>query len=309
MLHSRLNQAVHVWLSCIYMSAETREFTPAQQGFQRLLLRDHKDQSLPGEGAKRLGLNFSILVGATAADLVEGNLVDNFLREPLKQRAEAKLKIADGYKDTQYQKDKEQAVKMEIKNFPTYEKQLEKVYEKARLAEGWHDAVEFAEEWASDWTYSSMANGWVRLMTGVDDAKYVSETAAFLGDWGNVISQVFFEDYLFGKKDPSDPKNKTPKRIPLIKNKDGKAIFSLNLAYPSMDFVNAVNVEAALRLIEEVPVLGDGVAWAHEQTDKLLDTPAGRWLNTFASKGILGFHIGKNVIGKNIKPHIAPVAE
>ena len=148
--------------------------------------------------------------------------------------------------------------------------------------------LDFAEEWASDSAYTTVANTWVRLMTGVDGVKYVSETSAFISDWVNAISQVFYGDQYFPKqfahKDPDTKKTKVDKIFKIF-----------NKSYRTMDFVNPVNVEAAIRLIEEAPVIGDGASWLHEKTDKLIESTIGSWGNTLASKGILGYHIGKNV--------------
>ncbi len=251
------------------------QYTESQLGFQRLLLRDHKDESQPGDGWKRLGMNATILVGMTAADLVEGNIIEHILRDPLKTRTELSVgKLAELNK----QKDgddisafvqKNAALNLEGAEKPVIERAYNELHTKleksAKTNQGLHSGAEFLEEWLSDSVYAAAANGWVRTMTGMDDAKYVSETAAVLADWANVVSQVWFEDMLIGRKDPRDTTGKTPAFFPLIKGKGpgSKPRLAIKLAYPTMDFINPVNIEAAFRVLEEVPVLGDGVAWAH----------------------------------------------
>lgn len=262
------------------MNAETRKFSPAEQGFQRLLIREQKGESQPGDGLKRTGLNLSILVGATAADLGESHLVDKFLRKPLEASVELAREKAQGFT--------KEAFAATFTGEQTalnaaFQDARKKLVDAAATKQGVHLASEFVEEWASDSVYAGLANSWVRLMTGVDDAKYVSETSAFIAEWANKISQVFGGDKLFGRTTLNGIKI-VPERWHGIK-----------LAYQSMDIINSVNLEAAFRVIEEIPVVGDGVAWVHEKTDKMLGGTLARIGNTAAATGILGYHIGKNV--------------
>ncbi len=283
------------------MSAETREFSPSQRGSQRLLLPEFKSQSQPGDGMKRAGLNFSILLGATAADLVEGNLVTNLFRDKLEKRVDAMKDTANTYDQPAYDQDIAKNAAHLAKN---WQEQKEKLTNAAKREQGLQGAFDFAEEWASDNLYATAANAWVRMMTGINEAKYVSETSAFLADWGNIISQVFFDDVLIGKKLPHPTINGKWVADDLFKIKWGKDknipntyrhVFKLKGAYKTMDFINPVNVEAAFRLVEEIPVVGEGVHWLREKSDVALEATVGKWTNTLASKGILGFHIGRNV--------------
>ncbi len=260
------------------MNAETKQFSPAEQGFQRLLIREQKDQSRPGDGLKRAGLNLSILVGATVADLGESHLVDKFLRKPLEASVGAAREKAQGFTKEAFA---EKYVGESLDE--AFAEARKKLVDAAATKQGTHLAAEFVEEWASDSVYAGLANSWVRLMTGVDEAKYVSETSAFISEWANKISQVFGNDRLFGRTTMQGTKL-VPDRWHGIK-----------LAYQSMDFINSVNVEAAFRVLEEIPVVGDGVAWVHEKTDKMLGGTLARITNTAAATGILGYHIGKNV--------------
>lgn len=263
------------------MNAETqanRRYSASEQGFQRLLIREQKDQSQPGDGLKRTGLNLSILVGSTVADLGESHLIDKFLRKPLEASVELAREKAQGFTKKVF------AEKYAGESLnEAYKEARKKLFDAASRKQGMHLAAEFVEEWASDSIYAGMANSWVRLMTGVDEAKYVSETSAFISEWANKISQVFGGDKLFNLT--------TFKRTKIVPDR----WHGIKLAYQSMDFINSVNVEAALRVVEEIPVVGDGVAWIHEKTDKMLGGTLARITNTAAATGILGYHIGKNV--------------
>lgn len=234
-------------------SQPTRAYTPAEQGFQRLLIREQKQESQPGDGLKRLGINTTMLVGSTALDLAESHLVDAVIRNPMHEKIHE--------------------IKAKGPQFA----------EQAKTAQGVQFAAEFIEEWASDSIYANIANAWVRMMTGKEDAKYVSETAAFIAEWGNVVSQVFLADRLYGKT-----KVHHGHTVPQTYGK-------VKLAYASADFLNPVNVEAAIRVMEDVPVIGKAVSFLHDKTDHLLETAALRLGSSIAGKGILGFHIGKNV--------------
>lgn len=228
-----------------------RTYTPAEQGFQRLLIPEKKHESQPGDGLKRLGINTTILLGATAADLAESHLVDAAIRNPMHDRIHM-LKEKGSI-------------------------------EAAKITQGMQFGAEFVEEWASDSIYAGVANAWVRMMTGVDDAKYVSETSAFLAEWGNVISQVFLQDRLYGKTKVVH--NHT---VPQTYGK-------MKLAYASADFFNPVNVEAAFRIVEEMPIIGNAVSWLHEKTDHLLETASSKLGQSIFGKAVTGYHIGKNI--------------
>lgn len=230
-----------------------RTYTPAEQGFQRLLIPEKKHESQPGDSLKRLGINTTILVGATAADFAESHLVDKIIREPMHDRIHELKAKGPAFREA------------------------------AKSAQGKQFALEFVEEWASDSIYAGLANSWVRAMTGVDDAKYVSETSAFLAEWGNVISQVFLADRLYGKTKVVN--NHT---VPQTYGK-------MKLAYASADFFNPVNVEAAFRIVEELPIVGNAVTWLHKKSDHLLETASSKLGQSIFGKAITGFHIGKNI--------------
>lgn len=285
------------------MSAEApKQFSEAQLGFQRLLLPEKKSDSQPGEGLKRLGLNASIFVGATVADLAESHLVDAIVRKaPVFNRMQVEYGDVKGLADMDGLNEKQKTSQWmaELNNIRARAKNeadinIDDVKKHLRDAAqhemGIKNGVEFMEEWGSDAFMSSLANGWVRLMTGVDGVKYVSETAAVIADWINIASQVFYGDKYFPRFDRTvanmNTKDEKPKR----------GLFGVKLSYKTMDFINPVNVEAALRVVEDVPVVGNGVAWLHEKTDHLLESTVGGKATGLAGKWILGFHIGKNVV-------------
>lgn len=247
------------------MSAETREFTPQQQTYQRLLLRDGASE--PGDGLKRLGLNTAIFLGATATDLAESNLAE-LLRGKLDKRAETSYEAYEAAQNT---------VGAERKT----NTEIEHLFDVAYTKRGHAWASDIFEEWASDSLYTGVANKLAQKATGLDDVKYVSESAAFIGDWGNIISQVFLHDPKFGWMEHGEPKKLGP----------------IKLAYKSYDFFNAVNVEAGIRMLEELSVPGKGVKWAHEKLDALLETPVGSKLNNSFVKLAIGFHMGRNIKG------------
>lgn len=125
---------------------------------------------------------------------------------------------------------------------------------------GVEGAAEFIEEWGSDSLISAGTNKLVGALTGEKHAEYVSPFSEAAGEWTNTVLQVF----------KGDPK--------------WRGITVKNL-------VSGVNVEAALRMISEVPLIGGAVSWTHEQLDTLMEQKAVKTLNTAAAKGILGYHI------------------
>lgn len=226
-------------------------YTESQLGFQRLLLREKRSEALPGDVWKRLRLAVEVGGAATMADLAESHLIDVLWRNPMDRMVEhARDHISQ---------------------------------DAAKTRQGVKFAGEFIEEWASDSAYTAVANAWLRMMTGIKEVKYVTETSAFIADWVNVISQVWLQDKLYPTKFVGD--NGKPMR----------GWLGIKKAYQTMDFVNPVNVEAALRALEEAPVVGTAITWLHEKTDSMLESKTARFGNAAVAKGILGFHIGRNV--------------
>jgi|GEM_PF-741229 len=229
------------------------QYTQSELDFQRWLIPEKKAESKSGDAAKRIGINSTVFLTSTGADLAESHLVDAVWRRPMHRWLTATRERGP------------------------------KFTESARKVQGVHFAGEFIEEWASDTVYKNVANKWAAMMTGDPKVKYVSETSEFMSDWMNVVSQVWLSDKFYPTK---------------FVGHDGKpmtGLFGIKKAYQTMDFMNPVNVEAALRLMEELPVLGRGVTWLHKKTDHMLETSKARLASSFAAKGVLGYHIGRNV--------------
>lgn len=277
-----------------------KQFTAEQKRAQELLLRDHRVDA-PGEGAKRFSVAAGMFGIGTVLDLGESHLIDWVMRKPLEKFEEHQKERAAKFTFGEYKKDLAKRGKDVPRGARVLEKgfkaEKEQVVLDVKRARGIKNGADFMEEWASDTVVTSLANAWVRLMTGDESARLVSETAAFLADWGNIITQVFFNDVLIGK-------TKVMKEKIVIRGKvnyektlvPARGPFGVKLAYKSMDMVNPLNIEGAIRMAEELPVVGKGVSWLHDRTDHMLETKQAQVANTVAGKGILGYHIGRNVM-------------
>lgn len=284
--------------------APTKEYSASQLQNQRLLLGEGRDLT-GSERAARVWLNTRVLAVATAGDLLESHVSDLF-RVPLEEKAKEarsayseKRDVFNGATETDILIKSfdltNVAVGAPMNSVKDDAEKVLKTYEnKAKLKTGMHWGMEFAEEWASDSVYAWLANTWLRSVTGVDKASYVSGTAETISDWANVISQVFYGDKLFPYSKRT-VHNFRKEENPLGKE-EPKRKFGVKLAYKSMDFVNPVNTEAALRLLEDAPVVGDGFAWLHKKTDAFLETPFMSKTMTLAAKFVTGFHIGKDIV-------------
>ena len=129
--------------------------------------------------------------------------------------------------------------------------------------------VAFVEDSMSDALYAAGMNAMLRSMTGMDHAEYVSEASAFASEWANVISLVF---------------GNRPKDMKFYKK--------------SENFVNPVNVEAGVRILKELPLVGGAVSWAHDTLNHALHkSTTFKTTNTVAAKFVTGYHIQKNMMG------------
>lgn len=273
-------------------------YTQEQLRAQELLLRDHK-RNAPGEGAKRLGLGVAMFTAGTVYDIAESHAADWLIRKPLEVVLEKAEHRANTMTISSYKKElAASGKKVPANQIPkTFIAEKHAAHTNINVIRGEKLAADFIEEWVSDEAAASVVNAWVRLMTGDKNAKYVSETAAFLSDWGNVISQVFLNDVLIGKTVVEKHRVRKGSGFKFEKKTaPARGVLGIKLAYQSMDLINPVNVEAALRVAEEVPVLGSVVSWAHDKADHLLDKRTTRIANTVAAKGVTGYHIGRNVM-------------
>ena len=127
-------------------------------------------------------------------------------------------------------------------------------------------ALDFVAEWGTDLGITTLGNAVVSTLTGSDE-KYVSETSAFVADWANTIVQVFYE-------------NPTVFKLPRI-----------GTEVKSRDLVDPVNLEAAFRILSELPG-GGAVEWLLDKTNHALEHSSFvKFTNNAAAKGILGYHI------------------
>lgn len=249
------------------MNAETqpqRTYSEAEMGFQRIVNEGPHSakagaESKPGDFSKRIMLNTTMLVGGLGIDLAESAVAKWAIDKVFDPRIEGLgAKVED----------------LTVKQPEGYVELTQKAKDDIRITHSIKDGVKFVEEWGSDSAYAGMANSLIRTLTGVPEATYVKETAALTADWANAIIQVFYGD----------------RKIPLFKWK-GNTI----LATEMQNFVNPVDVEAAFRLLAEIP----GVGWIKNKTDYTLEqSKVLRYTNIAASKGLLGFHITNSTLKK-----------
>ena len=128
--------------------------------------------------------------------------------------------------------------------------------------------VGFVEDSMSDALYAAGMNALLRSNTGLDK-EYVSEASSFLSEWANVITLV--------RRDPTA---------------------KLKVWQKSENLVNPVNVEAGVRILKELPLVGGAVSWAHDKLNHALHkSTTFKTTNTVAAKFITGYHIQKNMMG------------
>lgn len=155
------------------------------------------------------------------------------------------------------------------------EAQLDFVQKKTR-----HNIVAFVEDGVSDEIYVMGMNAILRKLTGLPDVSYPSATARFISNWTNLLSWTSAK---FGEK---------------------------KFWMKPWNFVNAVNVEAAIGLIEEVPLgVGKTATKVHDFMDKkLTKSEALQFVNGVALSAVTAINITKNMIYGHIKP-LAPSGE
>lgn len=244
------------------MNAEAqpqRAYSEAEMGFQRIVNEGPHSakagvESRPGDFGKRIFFNSTMLVGGMGVDLAESAVS----KWAIDKVFDGKINRFEGAVST---------LKTASPQPENYEELLKKAKDAMREQHALKDATKFVEEWGSDAVYVGLSNSLVRVLTGVPDATYVKGTAEVVSDWANVVMQVFYGD----------------KKVPLLKWK-GRTI----LATEMQNFVNPTDVEAAFRLLAEIP----GVGWLKNKLDHTVEhSKVVRYANVAASKGILGYHI------------------
>lgn len=255
------------------MSVETQSFSPEQARYQKLF--DVKPRGVifsivEGEvgGIKKAGANAVALGAGLAVDLIESHAVHH----------------------------------VEHATFGKWMNDLKKdpITNESKIKEmkGALGAFKFVEEYVSDNAYSAFMNAWLRKATGVEDAKYASEASTFASEWMNAIAQVWLKSRVFGfvEKDLT-----TKKPITNIKG-EMSPITKLNgwiiLAHPMENFINPVTVEASVRILEQVPFVGNAVSWGKKKLNHVLEHSASlKYGNAIAAKAVTGYHIMKNLVG------------
>lgn len=233
-----------------------------------------------GRGARIAG-NAAIFVAATAADVVESKVfrvVSNAVFEGKTHRLQHELSHAQTKRNSRdYSSlNPSQVEQQKIAD----ELEIKVVRDALRLHKAVESGVEFAEESLSDEALKTIGHAILNTWAGnMDGSKkpYVQETANLLSEYANGIIQVFFNDRWFGLMD----ENGQPKKF-----------MGVMLAEKSMNFVNGFNVEAGLRILSDLPVVGTPVRVAKHASDHFLEhSPYVKWVNTAAAKFLLGFHV------------------
>lgn len=161
-------------------------------------------------------------------------------------------------------------------------KGVEKSTDVSNLASPERSAVEFIEEWGSDKAIESIGNAVVQTLTGTEE-EYVRPVSAFLSDWSNTIVQVFYPNKM------------------LFMVGDKKTGFAVK----TKDVINPVLVEAAFRVLSELPGGASLDRVLNTVSEKLANSTALRYASGVASQGILGYHIQKTILkesGKSSHP-------
>lgn len=138
------------------------------------------------------------------------------------------------------------------------------------------NVVEFVEDGLSDELQVVGMNAILRKMTGLDEVSYPSATARFISNWTNLLAwtSAKFNRMKFWKK--------------------------------PWNVVNAVNVEAAIGLLEEVPGVGKLVERAHGAVNTLLTKEGVQLVNGVAVGAVSAINITKNMIYGDVKPLEGP---
>lgn len=139
--------------------------------------------------------------------------------------------------------------------------------------------IGFVEDMASDELYSMGMNALLRHLTGLDDVTYATPTAKLIGGWTNLASFASgkFQDMV---------------------DKNHKVVQKLEFWKKPWNLVNAVNAEAFIGLLEELPIgIGSGVKKIHSTIDRnYKKSELLQFADGVAKALVTGYHIEKNVI-------------
>lgn len=155
-----------------------------------------------------------------------------------------------------------------VNEMPDWDEKKEGAKSKLIQKKALFSGLGFVEDAASDELYVVGMNAILRGMTGLDEVSYPTPTARVISGWTNLLS------FASGKFEKKQGFWKKP-----------------------WNFVNAVNVEAAIGLLEEVPGIGRAVERAHAAMDhKLSKSEAIQFGNAIAMTAVTGYHIEKNMV-------------
>ncbi len=141
--------------------------------------------------------------------------------------------------------------------------------------------IGFVEDGVSDELYTMGMNTLLRCMTFLDEVSYTSTTAGFIEGWTNLGS------FASGKFQDSI-------------DQDGNVIehMKLKVWQKPWNVVNAVNTEAFIGLLEELPI---GIGAVVKKTHRAIDTALSksepvRFANGVAKMVATGYHIARNMM-------------
>jgi len=139
--------------------------------------------------------------------------------------------------------------------------------------------IGFVEDMASDEVYSMGMNAILRGLTGLDEVSYATPTAKLISGWTNLGSFASgkFQDTI---------------------NSERKVVQEFAFWKKPWNLVNAVNAEAFIELLEELPIgIGKGVKKVHNAIDeKFKKSELLQFANGVASAAVTGYHIEKNMV-------------
>lgn len=155
---------------------------------------------------------------------------------------------------------------------------LDKVGE--RVSEPISYGMAFVEDAASDELYDIGMNVILRRATGLDEVSYSTPTAKFAAGWLNLLS------FASGKFQNT------------IDESLESGIKKLAFWKKPWNFVNAVNTEAAIGLLEEIPFgIGNAIQRAHALIDKkLTKSDALQFVNKISGAAVTGYHVNRNMM-------------
>jgi len=232
--------------------------------FARTVL-DIEHLGKPEDRGSRMLKNGAMFAISTAADLVESKVfrtAKTLVFEGKTKRLERELEEAFSRKDDA--------------------EQIQAVRDALRKHKAVESGVDFAEEVLSDELLIN--HGGNKLLNRVagegGKATYAQATAEIVSDYANTLIQVFANDRWIGWLD-----------------KDGKPkqFMGMYMAEKSMNFINPINVEAALRILSDIPKIGMPIAAAKNTVDAFFkNDKTFYWVNKGIAKFLLGFHVSNS---------------